>query len=97
MYGTVARMRVKRGMLEEFYAWNEENRVEDTGPGAMLVFQMDDNPHVLYLVVAAESRESYRAVADRPEMHARFMDMMQYLEAEPEWHDGEVVASEFNL
>ena len=97
MYGTVARIRVKHGMVDEFYAWNQQNPVEGTGRSAMLVFQMDANPDELYLVVAAESREDYRAVSNRPGMHARFMDMMRFLEAEPEWHDGEIIASDFNV
>jgi len=97
MYGTIARMRVKPGMAEAFTKWNMEHAVEDTGQGALLVFQMDSNPDELYVVIAAESRMHYRAMSEAPGMHERYLQMIQFLIEEPEWHDGEVIASESNL
>ena len=97
MYGTIARMRVKPGMAEAFYNWNMQHNVEDTSPGAMLVYQMDSNPDELYVVIAAENRAHYRAMSEAPGMHERYLEMIQFLVEEPEWHDGEVIGSEFNL
>jgi hypothetical protein len=97
MYGTIARYRVKPGMLDDFQAWQEANPVEDRRPGAMLVYQMDRDPNELFLVIAAENRAAFRATSESPEMHDRFLRMMEFLAAEPEWNDGEIIASEFDL
>lgn len=90
MYGTVARMKVKPGMMEAMLAWGEQLDRPDEG-NAMLLFRSDDDPNELFLVVAAPSRAAYRARSESPEMHEQFLEMMQFLAAEPEWHDGEVI------
>ncbi len=97
MYGTIARMHVKPGMAEEFIQWNMENTTGIEQPGAMLAYRMDADPDVLYVVIASESREVYRAVAQDPATHERYLKMIEFLVEEPEWYDGEVIASEFNL
>jgi hypothetical protein len=93
MYGTIARIKVKPGMLERLMAWGQEQPAD---AGAMLIYQSDHDPNELWLVIAAESREAYRARSESPEQHEQYLQMMQYLAAEPEWHDGEVVDSYFN-
>lgn len=90
MYGTIARMKVKPGMMDAFIAWGEQRDRPDDG-SATLVFRSDNDPNELFLVVAARSREEYRAQSESPEMHEQFLEMMQFLAAEPEWHDGEVI------
>ena len=57
------------------------------------LYQMDNDPNVLYLAVMFDSRESYRANAESPEQHERYLQMMAHLAAEPEWHDGEIIWS----
>ncbi len=94
MYGTIARMKVKPGMMDEMMAWGRERERPDEG-GILLVFRSDDDPNELFMVVTTDSREAYRARAESPEQHALFLEMMQFLAAEPEWHDGEVVQAEF--
>ncbi len=85
MYGTVARIRVKPGMEDRF-----DQITRDIGVGrapgqvAVMVYQLD-----------RDSREAYFANADSPEQHERFMRLMQVLEGEPEWNDGEIVYSVF--
>lgn len=44
-----------------------------------------------YLAVAFESKEAYYANSVRPETHARYVQLMEFAAAEPEWHDGEIV------
>ncbi len=94
MYGTVARLRLKpdseprmRELMAEYESLQVPGYVRST------VYQLDDDPRDLYLAVVFESRESYRANAESPEQHARFVQMMELLEGEPEWHDGEIVYS----
>jgi quinol monooxygenase YgiN len=90
MYGTVARMRARPGAVDGLMAFGNES---DPPPGsvALLVFQMDADPNEFIMVAVAESEEAYRAIAESPEQHERFLEMMQYLEAEPEWNDGAVI------
>jgi quinol monooxygenase YgiN len=94
MYGTIARMMVKPGMETQF-----EQIAQDIGVGrvpgevAVYAYQMDRNSREFYLVAVFESREAYQANAASPEQNERFMKMMQMLEAEPEWNDGEIVYS----
>ena len=44
------------------------------------------------MVVVFDSPESYRANAARPNMDALYRRMRACLEADPEWHDGMVMA-----
>ena len=94
MYGTVARMRIKPGMQEAFLAWVESStRARRTIPGHLksFVYQTDADPNTLMLVVVFESREAYHANAASAEQHAELQAMLAFLEAEPEWHDGEAI------
>jgi len=68
--------------------------VARAGSVAGYVYQMDDDANVLYLAVMFESKAAYQANAERPETNAQFEKMMQFLAAEPEWHDGEVMKVE---
>lgn len=91
MYGTVAKLRVKQGEVENF---KKAMTRSATPPGAVAgyTYQTDANPNEVWLVAVFESKEAYRANAKSPEQHQRYLEMMKYLEAEPEWHDGEVIS-----
>lgn len=92
MYGTVARLQVKAGAETQFAQITHEIEGERApGQVAVYVYQMDRNPREFFMAVLFESREAYFANAESPEQHQRFLKLMQVLEAEPEWHDGEVV------
>ncbi len=95
MYGTVARMKFKPGRAQQFRQVAEQQR-ERRGsiPGAIAsyVYQMDKDPDEFYLVVIFESKEAYFANANSPEQNQNFLQLMEFLESEPEWHDGEIVA-----
>jgi len=96
MYGTIAKMKVKPGMLEKL---SETMTVDEGGhrpDGAlsMSVFQMDANPNEIWVIAISESREAYRAYSESPESNERYQQMSDWLEAEPEWHDGEVLRHE---
>jgi hypothetical protein len=90
MYGTIARMKVKPGMLDAMMAWGD-NLPDPDEANIMLIYRSDHDPNELWMVVAAESREAYHAQAQSPEQHEIFTEMMQFLVEEPEWHDGEVI------
>ena len=61
------------------------------GMVANYAYRMDADPQEYYLAVIFESKEAYHTNAQSPEQHQRFEQMMQLLEGEPEWHDGEIV------
>jgi heme-degrading monooxygenase HmoA len=95
MYGTVARMKAKPG-TGELLAELGRQLSDDRPPGMVgtWVYQLDADPDEYLLAVAFESREAYTANAGSPEQDARYQKMRALLEADPEWHDGEIVYSD---
>jgi quinol monooxygenase YgiN len=92
MYGTVARMRAKPGTGEQLVALAAEyDKLEIDGFVATYVYRLDDNENDYYMAVLFEDRESYRRNAEDPEQDKRYRRMRELLEADPKWHDGEVV------
>jgi quinol monooxygenase YgiN len=92
MYGTVARLRLKRGMesrLQEVLKVYEEVKVP--GYVASYVYRLDNSPNEYYLSVIFENRELYRANASSPEQDARYRKLAALLDGEPQWHDGEII------
>ncbi len=93
MYGTVARLRLKPGMEQRMQALSDEQTAAAmAGFVGNYVYRMDNDPNEFYLVVVFDSKESYVANAQSPEQNERFQQMMELMAAEPEWHDGEIVA-----
>jgi hypothetical protein len=90
MYGTISKMRIKKGHYDKLSAIAQSNGGPDS-PGIMIVYRMDHDPNEIWLVVAAESREAYRANSESRESHERFLRMREHMTEEPEWHDGEVI------
>ena len=95
MYGTVARYRVKPGMEGQLrQLLEEQGRVFEAGqvPGFVVSYsyRMDADPNDYYIAAVFESREAYWANAQSPEQDARYRQWLPLLEAEPEWHDGEI-------
>jgi len=92
MYGTVARMRAKPGALEQWKKWADDYKAPPGGV-AMYFYQMDADPDEFYVTVLFESKEAYLANAKSPEQDRAYREMLQSLDAAPEWHDGQVVAA----
>ncbi len=95
MYGTIARLRIKPGMISRFKALAaEESEAHIPGYMATYLYRMDGNPDEYYMAVLFKDKQSYLANADSPEQDARYQEYRQLLAADPEWHDGEVVYSD---
>jgi quinol monooxygenase YgiN len=92
MFGTVARMKVKPGKLDQLKALmdEEEQRTPD-GYMSSTVYQSTDDPNVFWLCVVFRDRASYIANAESPGQDELYQRMRAILDADPEWHDGEVV------
>jgi quinol monooxygenase YgiN len=92
MYGTIARLRVKAGM-EDRLAELADGEQFSTDQIAEYVYRSDSEPSIYYLVVAFTSEEAYRRNAERPETHAIYERLLQFLDGEPEWRDGAIIHS----
>lgn len=92
MYGTVARVQVRPGMesqlVEQFRAF-EAARV----PGFIVeyLYRMDSESNIYYIAAVFESKAAYFANANDPAQDARYQRVRALLEADPQWHDGEIV------
>lgn len=95
MYGTVARLRVKPGLVAKVE--EDMKRYEPLGIAGYVgttVYRMDRDPNELYLAVVFKDKASYVANAEDPRQDARFRELRALLVADPDWHDGEVIWSE---
>src|SRR5215213_8203298 len=73
MYGTVAKMRVKPGMIDklrELTTNDEQMKV----PGLLTtyVYQMDANPNELMMAVLFTDKDAYVKNANSPEQNSRY-------------------------
>ncbi len=93
MYGTIAKLRVKKGAFDDL---SKTLKRENSGKGYIghYIYQMDDDPQEFYLAAIFESKETYHKYAQSPESNAEYEAMTPYLDGDPEWHDGEIVFSQ---
>lgn len=95
MYGTIFRFQPKAGSEAELLRqFNEEvgaSRLPGAGMKASYVFKLDNGG---YMGVAVfDSKEKYVANANDPRQDEWYRKFRALLDADPEWNDGEVVAS----
>ena len=90
MYGTVFTMKVKKGHGEELI---NAIGADEYPPGMVCWFLLDpDNSSESMTGIAVfKDRESYIANANRPEQHEQYMKIVEHIEGEPDWTDGEIV------
>jgi quinol monooxygenase YgiN len=97
MYGTVARMKVKPGELEQLTKalgdWGDQDP-KALGAIATHIYQLDSDPNELIMAVLFRDKDSYFANADDPKTDEWFQRVRAHLEADPEWNDGEIISSE---
>lgn len=92
MYGTVAHFRLKPGMEDQLLTiFREIEALKLPGALAAYGYRMDASVQDYYLAVVFTSREAYFAHAEHPEVVAIDRRLLELLESEPEWHDGEIV------
>jgi quinol monooxygenase YgiN len=93
MYGTVARMKIKPGKMDDFLKSMEGGSQDRATRGYMgeIVYKMDSNPNEVMLCVFFKDKESYHANANSPEMNKEYEQYRALLDADPQWNDGEVI------
>lgn len=94
MYGTIARVRVKPGRADHLRALTAQyDQLGIPGFVAAYLYQAEGDPSELWLAVVFLDRESYRRNAADPAQGQRYREMRELLEADPEWHDGQIIGA----
>ncbi|MBR73845.1 MAG: hypothetical protein CL872_02760 [Dehalococcoidaceae bacterium] len=94
MYGSIFTLKVKSGHEEELLnLFKSYDQDRPKGGVAWFVLNADSKEEWVGVAVFA-SKEEYVANAERPEQHENFVQMMEHLESEPEWTDGEFLIGE---
>jgi len=96
LYGTIATFRIKPGAEEALKtaasAWLDTSRhAVPSGFTGQYVYRMNGSDDLYSLVVIFANKADYEANAVSPEQHGRFLEFREFLQADPEWHDGEIV------
>lgn len=90
MYGTVAKTRVKpenRAALRELF---EAQAYEEVDGFVASYTLWENDGETAWLVAVFRDRESYERNAEDPAQHERYVAYRALMEADPEWHDGEI-------
>jgi quinol monooxygenase YgiN len=91
MYGTVAKTVVKpenRSKLRELFAGQIAQRKVPGYITSYMLFENDSDAAWIFAVF--EDRATYDANAGDPAQDAEYRMYRALMEAEPEWHDGEI-------
>lgn len=92
MYGTIFNLKVKPGHEQDLL-----EVLDGTTPKGMVAWFLmkpDDNDADLIGVAVFENKEAHIANANSPEQNESFSKLMEHLDSEPTWTDGEYIASE---
>ena len=93
MYGTVAKTLVKPENREKLREITERQMAAAAVPGYISSHVLWENDSDIgWLFVIFEDRGSYDRNADDPAQNERYMEWRALMEADPEWHDGQIVA-----
>ena len=92
MYGTIFNLNVKPGHEQDLLEVLDGNTPK--GGVAWFLMKPDDDNADLIGVAVFESKEAHIANANSPEQNESFKKLMEHLDSEPGWTDGEYIASE---
>jgi quinol monooxygenase YgiN len=92
MYGTIARMKVRKDRIREFLAlgkeWDDRERKRALGYIGGEIMWEDKEEGRVCMIVHFTSPESYIENANSPEQDAFYQKLRACLESDPEWIDG---------
>lgn len=96
MYGTIFRMKVKRGQEQKvvglFQEWDRERKPKVKGALGGYLLKPDKKSGEFVGVAVFQDKASYTANASNPEQDRWYHRVRECLEADPSWEDGEYVA-----
>ncbi len=97
MYGSIFRMKVKRGqeqkVVDIFKEWDREHRPRVKGAVAGFVLKPEAKAGELLGVAVFQDKAAYVTNADSPEQDMWYRRLRDLLVADPEWEDGEFLVS----
>ena len=88
MYGTIFKMKVKPGHEDQLLTILDSTETPPDG-GVAWFLMIPDSENEWIGVAVFDSKESHLANANNPQQHEMFLKMMEHLESEPTWTDGE--------
>ena len=92
MYGTIFNLTVKQGHENEFLKLME---AEESPEGMIAWFVMKPDEKKDWIGIAVfENKEAHLANANSSKQNESFLKMMNHLESEPTWTDGNYVIGE---
>ena len=91
MFGTVGRLKVKPGKLDELIALFASDQREPEGSLGYYVYKVEGKENELILAVAFKDKESYFKNADDPAQDEAYRAMVKLLDGVPSWEDGEII------
>ena len=92
MYGTIFNLAVKQGHENEFLKLME---AEESPEGMVAWFVMKPDEKKDWIGIAIfENKEAHLANANSSKQNESFLKMMNHLESEPTWTDGNYVIGE---
>ena len=95
MWGTIARLRLKPDVPEQYLMAQLHAMSTDRMSGwrQTVLYRSDADPHELWMVAMFESKDAYRRNAESSAQNAVYVMLRSCLEADPEWHDVAEVTS----
>jgi hypothetical protein len=95
MYGSIFKIRPKAGKEQDIVRmteeWARERQPKVKGSLGGCLYKLDNGG--LMGVGIFQSKEDYRANAESPEQDAFYRRWRELMESDPEWNDGEIVAT----
>jgi len=89
MYGTIFTLRVKTGHQDRLL--DEIDKDAPKGMIAWFLMKPDNKDEDLIGVAVFESKQDHLSNANSPEQNESFTKIMEHLDSEPKWTDGEYI------
>jgi len=93
LYGSIFNLKPKYGKKDELINHLKNDGDKPEGGIAWYVLNPDNDGDLVGIAIF-KNKEAYVKNAERPEQHENFMKMMELLEEEPSWNDGNFVIGE---
>ena len=93
MYGTIFNLKVKSGHKEKLIEVMKNQARNPEGLLAWFLMNPDDDEDLIGVAVF-ENKDAHLANATNPDQHEYFVAIMEHLNSEPTWTDGEYVAGQ---
>ena len=73
--------------------WERDMKPKVSGAEAGYLFKLDADPNTAIMVAVFSDKGAYTKNADNPEQDKWFQRIRDCLDADPEWNDGEIIAT----